>query len=281
MSRVDVVHVFSASYSSFLLTCLPAWLISRWQGERFVLNYHTARRWQKFVTSRLVRFVLRRTANVAVPSRYLAAKFAEAGISVSVVPNIIGDQFRYRPRTDLLPRILCVRNLSPDYGIDVVIRAFSMVQAHYPDASLYLVGHGPLRRDLEVQVRRLGLSGVEFCGTVPNEQMPRWYERADIFLNASFLDNAPLSIVEAMACGLPVVTTAAGGIPCMVTHEETALIAPVGDARALAEQVLRLLREKDMAEKIARQAHEWSAIHSWSSVRAKWLEVYGTGRSAS
>jgi glycosyltransferase involved in cell wall biosynthesis len=281
MSRVDVAHVFSASYTSFLLTCLPAWLISRWQSKRFVLNYHTARHWQKFAASRLVRFVLRRTATIVVPSPYLAAKFADAGLSVSVVPNIIRDQFRYRPRTNLLPRILCARNLSPDYGIDVVIHAFTLVQAYYPDASLYLVGDGPLRRDLEAQVRRLGLSGVEFCGTVPNEQMPGWYERADIFLNASFLDNAPLSIVEAMACGMPVVTTAAGGIPWMVTHQVTALIAPVGDSRALAEQVLRLLREKDLAARIARQGHEALGSHCWSSVRAKWLEVYGAGRAAS
>jgi phenylacetate-CoA ligase len=281
MSPVDVAHVFSASYSSFLLTCLPAWLISRWQGKRFVLNYHTARSWEKFAASRLVRFVLSRTANIVVPSAYLAAKFAEAGLTVSIVPNIIRDQFHYRPRTNLLPTILCARNLSPDYGIDVIIHAFAVVQAYYPDAVLYLIGDGPLRPDLEALVRRLGLSGVEFCGTVSNEQMPGWYERADLFVNASFLDNAPLSIVEAMACGMPVVTTAAGGIPWMVIHEVTALIAPVGDPQALAEQVLRLLREKDLAAKIARQAHDALGSYCWSSVRAKWLEVYGAGPAAS
>ena len=274
ISRVDLVHVFSASYSSFLLTCFPAWLISRWQRKRFVLNYHTARRWQKFATSRIVRFVLKRTDRIVVPSLYLAAKFEEIGFSVSLVPNIVSDQFQYRPRTHLKPRIICARNLSRDYGIEVVVNTFAIVQAQYPDATLYLIGDGPLRRNLEVQVRTLRLSGVEFCGTVENEQMSAWYQRADILLNASFLDNAPLTILEAMACGLPVVTTAAGGIPLMVNHEETALVGPVGDARTLAEHVFRLLREPELASKIARQAHDQLITHNWSLVRVMWLEAY-------
>jgi phenylacetate-CoA ligase len=212
-----------------------------------------------------------------VPSPYLAAKFEEAGFSVSVVANVISDHFQYRPRTHLEPRIICARNLSRDYGIETVINAFAIVQAQYPAATLYLIGDGPLRRNLEVQVRTLGLSGVEFCGTVENEKMSAWYQRADILLNASFLDNAPLTMLEAMACGLPVVTTAAGGIPLMLNHQETALLAPVGDARTLAEHVFRLLREPKLASKIARQAHSQLRAHNWSLVRVEWLKTYDRG----
>src|SRR5262249_50544777 len=159
--------------------------ISRWHRKRIVLNYRTARHWQEFATSRIAQFVITRADAIVVPSPYLAAKFEKLGVGAFIVPDIIDDRFQYRPRINLQPRIICARNLSPDYGIDVVLNAFSIVQGHYPDASLYLTGAGPRRRDLEAQVRTLGLSGVEFCGTVPNEQMREWYERADIFLNAS------------------------------------------------------------------------------------------------
>lgn len=274
ISNIDVLHVFSASYSSFLLTCLPVWLISRWQGKRLILNYHTARLWEKFANSVIVRIVLQRTDTIVVPSAFLAGKFEELGFSVSVILNIIDDQFHYHPRINPRPRIICARNLNREYGIDVVINAFSIVQEHYPDASLYLIGDGPLRQDLEAQVRALGLSEVEFCGRVPNDRMCEWYERADIFLNASVIDNAPLSILEAFACGLPVVTTSAGGIPFLVKHEDTALVAPVGDARTLAEQVIRLLRDPELATKLTRQAYEQLGPHRWSSVRGKWLDVY-------
>src|SRR5262249_33375884 len=147
-------------------TALPAWLISRVQRKRTLLNYHTAQRWQTFAKSRIVGMILERTTNIVVPSPYLAAKFEEASWKVHVIPNIIGDRFQYRARSNLEPRILCARNLSPDYGIEIVIDAFAIVQTHAPNASLYLLEDDPLRQSLEAQVRRLGLSGMSFCGAV-------------------------------------------------------------------------------------------------------------------
>jgi glycosyltransferase involved in cell wall biosynthesis len=276
-SRANVLHAFSASYSSFLLNCVPIWLISKLRRKAFVLNYHTAREWERFASSRLVRSVLKRTGRIVVPSAFLAAKFEEIGIQASVVPNIIDeDRFKYRLRTPLHPTAICARNLSSDYGIKVVIDAFAIVLRQDPSAKLYLIGAGPLRNKLESLVQTLGLtSRIVFCGAMPNEKVAECFERADIFMNASFLDSAPLSILEAMASGLPVVTTAAGGIPFLLRHEETALLCPIGDARALADQVSRLLREPELALQIAHRAHEESGRYLWVSVRTQWLEVYG------
>lgn len=282
-SRANVLHAFSASYSSFVLNCVPIWLISKLRGKAFVLNYHTAREWERFRSSRLAKSVLKRTETIVVPSAFLATKFEEIGVQTSVVPNIIDeDRFRYRPRSPLHPTAICARNLSSDYGIDVVIDAFAIVLRHYPNAKLYLIGGGPLRKTLDSLVQALGLtSRIVFCGAMPNEKVAEWFERADIFINASIIDNAPLSILEAVASGLPVVTTAAGGIPFLLRHEETALLCPMGDPRALAEQVTRLLREPDLALQIAHRAHEESGMYRWFSVRTKWLDVYGCSKSHS
>ena len=276
-SRANVLHAFSASYSSFVLNCVPIWLIAKLRRKAFVLNYHTAREWEKLASSRLAKWVLKRTERIVVPSAFLAGKFEEIGVQTSVVPNIIDeDRFHYRPRNPLHPTAICTRNLSPDYGIEVVIEAFAIVLRHYPAATLYLIGGGPLRDQLESLVQALGLtSRILFCGAMPNEKVAEWVERADIFINASLLDNAPLSILEAMASGLPVVTTAAGGIPVLLRHEDTALLCPIGDARALADQLRRLLREPELALQIAHRAHEESRMYRWVSIRTKWLDVYG------
>ena len=281
VSRVDLVHVFSASYSSFVMNCIPVWLISRLYRKKFVLNYHTAREWEKFASSKLARFVLKRTDRIVVPSSYLADKFRHIGFTASVAPNIIDEgRFKYRPRGRLRPIVICTRNLSPDYGIDVVIHAFAILQQHYPEAALYLVGDGPLQSSLRTLARTLRVSGVVFCGAIPNEMVPEWYERADIFVNASFLDSSPLSILEAMASGVPVVTTAAGGIPSIVKHQETALVCPVGDSQALAEQLMRLLREPQLALQLSNRAREQVAMYSWRLVRTKWLEEYGLNHAS-
>lgn len=276
-SRANVLHAFSAPYSSFVLNCVPIWLIAKLRGKAFVLNYHTAREWEKLASSRLAKSVLKRTERIVVPSAFLAAKFEELGVQTFVVPNIIDeDRFQYRPRTPLRPIAICTRSLSPDYGIEVVIDAFAMGLHDYPGAALYLIGDGPGRKQLESLVQALGLtSRIVFCGAMPNEKVAEWFKQADIFLNASFLDNAPLSILEAMAAGLPVVTTAAGGIPFLLHHEETALLCPIGDARALADQLRRLLEEPELALHIAHRAHQQSRMYRWVSVRTKWLEVYG------
>ncbi|MBV9183936.1 MAG: glycosyltransferase, partial [Acidobacteria bacterium] len=87
-AKVDVVHIFSAAYSSFVLNCIPVWMISRLRRKRFVLHYHTAREWKKFAASNLVRFILKRVDKIVVPSTYLAGKFKQIGFDASVIPNI-------------------------------------------------------------------------------------------------------------------------------------------------------------------------------------------------
>ena len=115
---------------------------------------------------------------------------------------------------------------------------------------------------------------VEFVGAIDPEDMPGLYDRADIFVNASDVDNQPLSIIEAFASGLPVVTTDAGGIPDMVTDGETGLMAGRGDHNALADRAIRLLRDQDLARNIATRAREECGRYSWTAVSGKWLRLY-------
>ncbi len=84
----------------------------------------------------------------------------------------------------------------------------------------------------------------------------------------------PVSILEAFASGLPVVTTAAGGIPYMVTHEVTGLLSEVGDCEGLANNALRLLQDPILAQLLAQNAHEAAKQCSWTAVRTRWLAVY-------
>jgi len=109
---------------------------------------------------------------------------------------------------------------------------------------------------------------------VPFDQMPAMYDSADIYLTATNLDNMPASITECMAAGLPVVTTDAGGIPYIVTNEETCLMIPKNDHVAMANAAIRLLENNDLALTLTRQAREASAKFTWNSVRQEWISFY-------
>jgi len=112
--------------------------------------------------------------------------------------------------------------------------------------------------------------------------MPALCDAADVYLNASNVDNMPLSILEAFAAGLPVVTTDAGGIPYIVEHERTGLLVPMNDCEALAAQALRLLEDAEFALRLARGARAECDKYRWAAVRGLWVEFYNevAGREA-
>jgi hypothetical protein len=123
-------------------------------------------------------------------------------------------------------------------------------------------------------VCELKLDGVNFAGVASRQEIGRLYDQADIFINASWLDNMPISILEAFACGMPVVTTAPDGIRYIVEHGRTGLLSEPGDAEALAYNVIRILRDPELAERLASNGYEELKRYRWESVREQWLEVY-------
>jgi L-malate glycosyltransferase len=272
---VDVAHMFSASYWSFLLAPAPAAWIAQMRGCKTLINYHSGELRDHMQRFNSAGFVLSRVDKIVVPSGYLVDVFREFGLRAAAVANIVDlAQFRYRERAPLRPHLVCTRGFSAYYGVDVVVRAFAEVKKEYPDAQLDLVGNGPLEGDIRKLVAELNLSGVNFTGVASREEIGKFYDRADIFINASWLDNMPLSVIEAFAAGTPVVTTSPECMPYLVEHERTGLLSPVGDEKALAANVIRLLRDQTLAANITRNAHNESQKYTWEAVRGSWVNTY-------
>ena len=180
-----------------------------------MLNYHSGavddhlRRWRRTAPP-----VMRSATAVVVPSPRSARIMRAHGIPARMLPNAIDlDRFPFRERDPLRPVLLVNRALSRTYNVAGVLRAFALVQERTPEARLIVVGDGPERARLERLAGELGLRDVAFRGWVAPGEMGGVYDEADVFLNGSEVDAAPLSILEAWAAGLPVVTTDAGGIP--------------------------------------------------------------------
>jgi L-malate glycosyltransferase len=275
LNDVDIAHIFSASYWSFLLAPAPAWLFSKLRGGKTLINYHSGEARDHLKRFRSAKFVLSRVDRIVVPSGYLVDVFREFGLPASAVPNIVDlAQFRYRARTLLSPRLVCTRGFSAYYSVDIVVRAFAEVKKEYPEAQLDLVGGGPLEGDVRKLVADLNLSGVNFAGVASRQEIGKYYDQADIFINASWLDNMPLSVIEAFAAGTPVVTTSPECMPYLVEHERTGLLSPVGDEKALAANVIRLLRDPALSARLAQNAHNESRNYTWEAVREQWLNTY-------
>jgi glycosyltransferase involved in cell wall biosynthesis len=275
LRRADVVHVFSASYTSFLLSPLPAVLVARLLGKPVVMNYRSGEAPDHLRRSAIARATLRSVARNAVPSRFLQDVFASFGIRSQIIPNIVDvERFRFRRRERLRPHVLSTRNFETLYNLPCTLRAFSRLQDHHPDARLTLVGGGSQDPAVRQLAADLNLANVTFAGRVPPDEIWRYYAEADIYLQTPDIDNMPTSVLEAFASGCPVVSSNAGGVPAILTDGVNGLLVPCNDHQAAADAMLRLIEDADLSRRVADAAFDGCARYQWSSVRRQWVDLY-------
>ncbi len=282
--RVQLLHVMANSGWSWHLFAAPAIWIGWLRGRPVVLNYRGGEA-DAFLAraAAWVRPSMARAAVVIVPSGYLEMVFGKYGVPCRVVPNII-DLARFapapapapsRPAAITAPRILVARHLEPIYDNASALRAFALVLAHYPAASLVIAGDGPLRAALEGLARELGVAGrVRFTGRLENADMAALYRDADLMLNPSTVDNMPNSVLEALASALPVVSTDVGGLPFLARDGVSALLVPAASPEAMAAAMLRLIRQPALAAALREAGLRQVERYTWRAVRPVLLDVY-------
>ncbi len=279
ISRAEVVHVFANSGWSWYLLAEPALTVARWHGVPAIVNYRGGQA-EEFLSAaprRVLRSIAKADARVT-PSRFLQEVFARHGLTADVIPNII-DLARFRPSSTPMrrdgPHLIVTRNLEPIYDIPTALRAFAIVRARYPGARLTVAGSGPEHASLERLALDIGIAdAVSFPGRIDNAAIGQLYASSDLMLNPSTVDNMPISILESLASGVPVVSTEAGGIPYLVRHEESALLVPIGDVEAMAAAALRVLGDRALAARLRKQGLSEVARYAWPVVRGQWQQAY-------
>ena len=286
--RSDVFHVMANSGWSWHLYAAPAIRIARLRGVPVLVSYRGGEAAAFLARSaRGVRRSMSRAARLIVPSRFLQEVFGRHGMHAEVVPNVV-DLARFHPRAEAAgggaatarPHLVVARNLEPIYDNETALHTFSIVLRRHPAARLTIAGSGPDAGALERLAAELGVTDrVRFAGRLERDDMAALYQSADIALNPSLADNMPNSLLEAMACGVPVVSTNVGGIPFMVRDGATALLVSPKDAPAAAAAVNLLLADGALRRRIVSaglaevQAYTWAKVapvlsHAYRSAMA-------------
>ena len=281
----DLVHMMANSGWSWFLFAVPAAVVARLRGVPLVINYRGGEA-EPFLerSAWAVRPIARRAAALVVPSGFLQQVFGRFGMPAVIVPNIV-DLARFRPapaRAGQGAHLVVARNLEPIYDNATAIRALALLRREIPGVHLTIAGEGPLLASLQRLAAELGVSGaVRFCGRVANAEMPRLYASADVCLNPSLVDNMPISVLEALASGVPVVSTDVGGVPHLVEHERTALLVEPGDPSAMAQAVLRLLGDAALNARLRAAGLDHVRRFDWASVRPQLLATYAAATNRS
>lgn len=278
LSKVDVIHLMSNSGWSWQLFSAPVIWLAKLRKVPVVVNYRGGYAKEYLdKSSKYVLPTLKQASMVVVPSAFLEHIFSEFSVKAEIIPNIIDTSLFYPSdkQSASESRVLVARNLEEIYGIDVAIDAFAKVAKQFPELTLDIVGSGPEETPLKRRVAELKLEQrVRFLGRVGREEMANLFRQSLMMVNSSRIDNMPNSILEALACGIPVVTTDAGGIPYMVDDRETALISPVNDVDLLAENISLVLSDLKLKSHLISSGLSLVQRLKWSVVKDQWLSVY-------
>ena len=278
--QADCFHIMANSGWSWFLFALPALTVARVRRVPVVVNYRGGQA-AAFLArfGMLVRPAMRLADALIVPSGFLQSVFEGHGLRPGVIPNAVDvERFRWREPSATIPEaphVIVTRNLEPLYDIPTALRAFSHLRLGFPRARLTVAGDGPERGSLDRLAAELGLGeSVRFTGRLDREQIIALYAEADVMLNTSIVDNMPNSLLEAFAAGVPVVTTAAGGIAWMVCDGKTALVVSEGDYTAAARAMERVLEDRALTRELACQGRQAALGYAWPVIRRQWADLY-------
>ncbi len=226
-----------------------------------------------------VRRLLRSAAVVTSPSAFLAERMREFRSDIEVLPNPLDlERFEFRPRDAPRPRLVWLRAFHEVYRPWLAVEVLGLLAATYPEARLIMFGPDKTdgsKEKTEAAIRRLGLEKrVSLGGAIPAEEVPSSLQDGDVFLNTSEVDNAPRSVVEAMACGLCVVSTDVGGVPYLLDDGQDGLLVPPDDPEAMANAVVRILSDSKLAESLSRNGRGKAESHDWSIVIPRWERLF-------
>jgi len=272
----DIVHIFSSSGLNYYLFTLPPLLLGKLLSKKIIINYHGGGAKKYFIKRPyLLAKSMQMSNSLIVPSGFLQDVFKDLGYPSKIIGNIANiESFTFKERNSFQPVVISTRNLTPVYNIQCALRAFSVLQRKFPSAILYVAGDGPDMTSCKGLALELNLKNVNFLGNLPNEEVPVYMGKAHIFINTSTIDNMPGSILEAYACGLPVVSTDVGGIPYMVEDTISGLLAKNNDHQELGNHLIKIVEDPDFAVSLVKRGHELINDLSWEKIRELWLNEY-------
>jgi len=213
--------------------------------------------------------------NIA-PSAYLLKAFTGKGYSdILYIPNTIElTNYTFKKREQLEPKLLWVRSFTTIYNPAMAVKVLQELKKDYPNASLCMVGpdkDGTLDKIKEM-VSNLDLN-VTFTGKLSKKDWIDLSENYDIFINTTHFDNTPVSVIEAMALGLPIVSTNVGGITYLLTDKETALLVEDNDVAGMVRAIKEILTNKELKDHMVMNAINLVQDFDWEKVKTKWNDI--------
>ena len=276
-SRLSLVLIDTYSGWSFYYALGIAFLAKRFRID-YIPILHGGNLPSRLRRSpRLSAFIFGNARRLVAPSRYIAASFEAKGYVTQFIPNHIKtEHYSFLPRKNCRPRLLYVRALEHIYNPAMAIRVLAGLHKNHPDARLCMVGpdkDGSLTR-LQNLSKELGVEDyIVFTGKLSKSDWIKKSEKYDFFVNTSNFDNHPISVTEAMALGMIIISTNVGGLPFLIEDGKEGFLVNENNVKHMIKCIEHVISDPIISEQLSKNANEKSKMYSWDIIKKFWGDV--------
>lgn len=228
-------------------------------------------------TPGVIRTLLKNAAVVVSPSLFLFDYFTEKGFSLTYIPNFIEiNEYPFVIRNPTRPKLLWVRAFHKIYNPTLAIEMLHRLSNKVESPSLCMIGafKDHTIEDVKELINRYGLeSNVEITGIMKRQDWINKAREFDIFINTTNIDNMPISLIEAMALGLPVVSTNVGGIPYLINHQQNGLLVSANYPDEMVDAIMKLITDSALTKRMVLEARKRVENFDWETIKYAWYKI--------
>lgn len=276
--EVDYILIDTYSTKNFYFAFL-AGVMAKWLNIEYFAYLHGGNLPARLQSHpRLSAILFNNSKMNLAPSGYLMDAFSKQGYRVEFIPNNIDiSLYPFKERKKLKPALLFVRSFSEVYNPQLAIKAFAEIKKEYEDATMCMVG--PDKDGTMDKVKRLAeelnvSESVEFTGKLSKEEWIKRSGKYDIFINPTNFDNQPVSVIEAMALGMPIVSTNVGGLPYLIEDKKDGLLVVPDNTEVFAKAIEKILKDDVLANELSVNGYKKALSYDWKSVSLKWKKLF-------
>ena len=275
--RGKVVHIDVFSGQAFRITQVIS-LIAKLLQKTLVFTLHGGAlpEYSDQFPSR-VRSVFSRAATIQTPSKYLQQYYNNKGFQINYLPNSVDlSNFPYSRSTVKQYSILWIRAFDSIYQPEMAIQVLNLVKQKFPTASLTMVGpdKGKLQ-EIQLAIAKMKLQdAVEIVGAVQNDQLFRYYQSHQVYINTTKFESFGVALVEAASCGIPIVSTSVGEVPLIWEDRKNILLSDVDDVKSMATNIELIFSDRTTADHISQNARENVKQFNAAIIVERWQELF-------
>ncbi len=211
------------------------------------------------------------------PSAYLKQEFEKAGYPVQMIPNTIEvDKYPFKKRAVIHPKLLWVRSFASIYNPQMALQVLKLIKDQFPEAEMTMVGpekDGSLKQCKDLTKKMKLDHKIHFTGRLSKQEWINLSEKYDVFISTTNFDNTPISLIEAMALGLPVLSTNAGGVSYLIEDGVTGLLTEKNNPREMANKIIGLIKNPDKAYQMTANARKKAEQFDWNVLKHQWFKL--------